>query len=143
MAVFQIRYPHRFIMQPTTLLQKTAAKEVLFSRKQHDAIRTDSKIYFCIFYNLCIVVMIFLVATSLSIFSITPPFLTQYRKLTKGSYIFNCPNSNKNLIIGLGNCTWPKIEYITYLMCSFFFGGLCNSIVIIRNRYSFIFSLAF
>ena len=33
--------------------------EVLFSRKQQGAIRTDWKIYSCIFYHLCIMVTIF------------------------------------------------------------------------------------
>ena len=42
--------------------------EVFFSRKQQGAIRTDWKIYSCIFYNLCIMVTIFQVANSLSIF---------------------------------------------------------------------------
>ena len=42
--------------------------EVFFSRKQQGAIRTDWKIYSCIFYHLCIMVMIFQVASSLSIF---------------------------------------------------------------------------
>ena len=42
--------------------------EVFFSRKQQDAIRTDWKIYSCIFYHLCIMVTIFQVANSLSIF---------------------------------------------------------------------------
>ena len=54
--------------------------EVLFSRKQQGAIRTDWKILSCVFYHLCIVVMIFQVATSLSIFSTTRPSLTQCRK---------------------------------------------------------------
>ena len=45
-----------------------AAFEVFFSRKQHGAIRTDWKIYSCIFYYLCIMVTIFQVANSLSIF---------------------------------------------------------------------------
>ena len=48
--------------------------EVLFSRKPQGAIRTDWKILSCI------VVMIFQVATSLSIFSTTRPSLTQCRK---------------------------------------------------------------
>ena len=42
--------------------------EVFFSRKQQGAIRTDWKIYSCIFYHLCIMVTIFQVANSLSIF---------------------------------------------------------------------------
>ena len=54
--------------------------EVLFSRKQQGAIRTDWKILSCVFYHLCIVVMIFQVATSLSMFSTTRPSLTQCRK---------------------------------------------------------------
>ena len=42
--------------------------EVFFSRKQQGAIRTDWEIYSCIFYHLCIIVMIFQVANSVSIF---------------------------------------------------------------------------
>ena len=42
--------------------------EVFFSRKQQGATRTDWKIYSCIVYNLCIMVTIFQVANSLSIF---------------------------------------------------------------------------
>ena len=42
--------------------------EVFFSRKQQGTIRTDWKIYSCIFYHLCIMVTIFQVANSLSIF---------------------------------------------------------------------------
>ena len=41
--------------------------EVFFSRKQQGAIRTDWKIYSCIFYHLCIMVTILQVANSLSI----------------------------------------------------------------------------
>ena len=42
--------------------------EVFFSRKQQGGIRTDWKIYSCIFYHLCITVTIFQVAKSFSIF---------------------------------------------------------------------------
>ena len=42
--------------------------EVFFSRKQQGAIRTNWKIYSRIFNNLCIMVTIFQVANSLSIF---------------------------------------------------------------------------
>ena len=42
--------------------------EVFFSRKQQGAIRTDWKIYSCIFYHFCMMVTIFQVANSLSIF---------------------------------------------------------------------------
>ena len=71
LAVFQCWYPHTFTMQPTTPLQRTADKATsknFFSRKQQGAIRTDCKIYSCIFYHLCIMVIIFQVASSLSIF---------------------------------------------------------------------------
>ena len=74
--------------------------EVLFSRKQQGAIRTDWKIYSCIFYHLCIIVTIFQVASSLSIFSTTIPFLAQYRKQMKSNCIFTYANWNINLIIG-------------------------------------------
>ena len=42
--------------------------EVFFSRKQQGAIRTDWKMHSCIFYDLRIMVAIFQVANSLSIF---------------------------------------------------------------------------
>ena len=42
--------------------------EVFFSRKQQSAIRTDWKIYSCIFYQLCLMVTIFQLANSFSIF---------------------------------------------------------------------------
>ena len=54
--------------------------EILFSRKPQGAIRADRKILSCIFYHLCIVVAIFQVITSLSIFSTTRPSLALYRK---------------------------------------------------------------
>ena len=57
--------------------------EVLFSRKQQGAIRAEWKIYPCTFYHFSIDIFsmaIFQVATSLSIFSTTPPFLAQCRK---------------------------------------------------------------
>ena len=49
--------------------------EVLCSRKQQGAIKTDWKNYSWIFYHLCIMVAIFQVATSLSIFSTAIPSL--------------------------------------------------------------------
>ena len=61
-------YPDTFIMQATAPLQRKADKEALFCRKQKGARRTDWKIYSCIFYHLCIMVTIFQVANSLSIF---------------------------------------------------------------------------
>ena len=57
--------------------------EVLFCRKPQGAIRADSKIYPCIFYHFSVDIFsitIFQVATSLSIFSTTRPFLAQCRK---------------------------------------------------------------
>ena len=70
----QCWYPHTFIMQPTAPLQRTAdkatSKNLKFSFLENNkgAIRTDWKIYSCIFYHLCIMVTIFQVANSLSIF---------------------------------------------------------------------------
>ena len=61
--------------------------EVFFSRKQQGAIRTDWKIYSYIFYHLCIMVTIFQVATSLSIFSTMIPSLAQYRKQMKTIFL--------------------------------------------------------
>ena len=57
--------------------------EVLFSRKPWGAIRADWKIYPCIFYHFSVGIFsipIVQVATSLSIFSTTRPFLAQCRK---------------------------------------------------------------
>ena len=61
--------------------------EVFFSRKQQGAIRTDWKIYSCIFYHLCIMVTIFQVATSRSIFLTMIPSLAQYRKQMKTIFL--------------------------------------------------------
>ena len=77
--------------------------EVPFSRKQQSAIRTDWKIYSGSFYHFCLVVAIFQVATSLSIFSTAWPSLAQYKKQTKSNHIFTYANWNINLIIGFGN----------------------------------------
>ena len=76
--------------------------EVLFSTKQQGAIRSNWKIYSCIFYHLCIMVIIFKVATSLSIFSTTRSSLVQYRKQMKCNYILTYANWNINLIIDFG-----------------------------------------
>ena len=70
--------------------------EVLFSRKQQSAIRTDWEIYFLppyltIFYN-CIMVTIFQLPVSLSIFSTIIPFLAQYRKQMKSNSLFTYAN---------------------------------------------------
>ena len=57
--------------------------EVLFSRKPQGAIRADWEIYPCISYHFSIDIFsitIFQVATSLSIFSTTRPFLAQCSK---------------------------------------------------------------
>ena len=69
----QCWYPHTFIMQPTAPLQRTADKATsknlnFFFSKITGAIKTDWKIHSCIFYHLCIMVTIFQVANSLSIF---------------------------------------------------------------------------
>ena len=70
--------------------------EVLFSIKQQGAIRTDWEIYFLppcltIFYN-CIMVTIFQLPASLSIFSTIIPFLAQYRKQMKSNSLFTYAN---------------------------------------------------
>ena len=62
--------------------------EVLFSRRQQGVIRADWKILSCILYHLCIVVTIFQVTSSFSIFSTTRPSLAQYRK--QYFYIYLC-----------------------------------------------------
>ena len=73
LAVFQCWYPltHSKSSQPghckEQLIKLLPKIWSFFSRKQQGAIRTDCKIYSCIFYHLCIMVMIFQVASSLSI----------------------------------------------------------------------------
>ena len=57
---------HYECVEPNLLKNKLKG---LFSRKQQGEIRTDWKIFYDIFYHLCIVVTIFQVATSLSILS--------------------------------------------------------------------------
>ena len=79
---------------------------VLFSRKQQGAMRTDWKIYSCIFYHLCIMVTIFQMPTSLfsTFFDIfNNNTLVQYRKQMKRNYIFTYAIWNINLIIGFQN----------------------------------------
>ena len=59
--------------------------DILFPGKQRGAIRTNRKICYHLLYHFCMVVTIFKVATSLSIFSTTRHFLAQQRKQMKGS----------------------------------------------------------
>ena len=51
--------------------------DIFLSKKQQGAMRTDRKIYCVLLYQLFIVVIVFKVATSLSIFSTTGPSLAQ------------------------------------------------------------------
>ena len=87
--------------------------EVLFSRKQQGAIRTDWKIYSCIFYHFCIMVTIFHVATSLSIFSTTILSSEQCRQQMKSNFIFTYANWNINLIIGFRYQLVPLVPRIS------------------------------
>ena len=125
LTVCQCWYPRTFIMQPTASLQGTAdqttAKNfvIFFFRKQQDAIRTDWKMYSCIFYHHCIMVTIFQVAAIFSIFS-TIPSLAQYRKQMKSNDIFTYATWNINLIIDFRNHTYSSIDPVTYLMCFLF-----------------------
>ena len=57
-------------------------RDNFFSGKQKDAVRTGQKVYSLI-YDFCMVVRIFKVTTSLSIFSTTRPCLAQQRKQMK------------------------------------------------------------
>ena len=50
---------------------------IFLSRKRQGAIRTDRKVYYVLLYRFFMVVMIFKVTTSLSIFSTTGPSLAQ------------------------------------------------------------------
>ena len=59
-----------------------------FSEKQQGAVRTDQKIYSLLVYDFCMVLRIFKLATSLSIFSLTRLLLTQQRKQMKSNYKF-------------------------------------------------------
>ena len=52
-------------------------RHIFLSRKQQGTIRTDRKIYCVLLYYFFMVEMVFKVATSLSIFSTTGPFLAQ------------------------------------------------------------------
>ena len=54
-----------------------------FSGKQQGAVRTDQKNYYLLIYDFWMVVRIFKVATSLSIFSTTLPSLAQQGKQMK------------------------------------------------------------
>ena len=68
---------------------------VLFSRKQQGAMRTDWKIYSCIFYHLCIMVTIFQMPTSLfstffDIFNNSTFFGTIQKADEKELYIYLC-----------------------------------------------------
>ena len=68
---------------------------VLFSRKQQGAMRTDWKIYSCIFYHLCIMVTIFQMPTSLfstffDIFNNNTFFGTIQKADEKELYIYLC-----------------------------------------------------
>ena len=69
-------------MQPTASLQRTAGK----------ATSKNLKLFFLENNQLCIMVKIFQVATSLSIFSTTISSLAQYRKQMKSDYIFTYTN---------------------------------------------------
>ena len=103
LAMFQCWYADTFIMQPIASLQRTAGKAD--SKNFKGAMRTDWKIYSCIF-QLCIMVTIFQVAILLSIVSTTTPSLSHYRKSIKSNYIFTYANWNINLIVGFQNHTW-------------------------------------
>ena len=60
---------------------------IFFSGKQQDAVKTDQK-FLLFLFKFCMVVKIFKVATSLSIFSTTRPSLVQQRKQMKSNYKF-------------------------------------------------------
>ena len=113
--------------------------EVLFSRKQQGTIRTDLKIYSCIFYHLCIMVTVFQVATSLSIFSTTISSLAQYRTHAKSNYIFKYANWNINLIIVFRNTHYSLLA----ISCVLYFSNLYNSFALIWNKNPFMFPLVF
>ena len=87
--------------------------EVLFSTKQQGAIKAEWKIYYYIFYHLCIMVTIFQVTTSLSIFSTTIPSLAQHRKKMKSNYIFTYANWNINFILGFRAYYLPHVFFIS------------------------------
>ena len=104
LAMFQCWYADTFIMQPIASLQRTAGKAN--SKNFKGAMRTEWKIYSSIFFQLCIMITIFQVATLLSIVSTTTPSLSHYRKSIKSNYIFTYANWNINLIVGFQNYTW-------------------------------------
>ena len=84
LAVFQCWYPHihnatNHAIGKNSWQSYFKKFEAFFSWKQQGALRADWKIYSCIFYHFCIMVTIFQVTNSLSIFSTTIPSLAQYR----------------------------------------------------------------
>ena len=85
---------------------------------QHGALRTDKKIYSLFFYDFCMVVRIFKIAASLSIFSATGPSLTQQKKQMKSNYKFG-QNERQKAHHRFFAATSTPIGTITNLMCSF------------------------
>ena len=81
-------------------------RDNFFSGKQQGAVRTDQKVYSLI-YDFCMVVRIFKVTTSLSIFSTTQPSLAQQRKQMKTIKFDN----TTNLIISFGNHIYSSRDY--------------------------------
>ena len=89
----------------------------IFSGIQHGAVRTDQKIYSLFFYDFCMVVRIFKIAASLSIFSATGPSLTQQKKQIKSNYKFG-QNERQKAHHRFFATTSTPIETIINLMCS-------------------------
>ena len=89
-------------------------RDHFFYGKQQGAVRSDQKIYSLLVYEFYMVVKIFKVAISLSIFSATRPSFVQQGK---NFYFINFHNQDINLITGFATKPNP-IETISNLMCS-------------------------
>ena len=89
-----------------------------FLGKQHGALRTDQKMYSLLFYDFCMVVRIFKIAASLSIFSVTRPSLAQKRKQMKSNYKFAQYERHKAHHRFFATASTP-VKTITNLMRSF------------------------
>ena len=90
-AAFQGRYPRAVTMQVIRQLQWTNTKAtsenliISVSGKQQGAVMTDQKIFPLLIYDFCMMIRIFKVVTSLSIFSTTRPSSVQQKSNYKSN----------------------------------------------------------
>ena len=82
-AAFQGRYPRAVTMQAIRQLQWTNTKAtsenliISFSGKQQGAVKSDQKFHSLLIYDFCMMIRVFKVVTSLSLFSTTRPSSVQ------------------------------------------------------------------